>query len=100
MRENASEKFEAEEGEIPPGRLSKGSKGFPSSWANAKPLRNRCLPAPPPRRPKWGFMDNGLAQGCPASLDMNILFEPFHRWAAAQKKGVAFADLRRIAQLC
>ena len=28
--------------------------------------------------------------GCPASTDlMNILFEPFHRWAVAQKKGVA-----------
>ena len=29
------------------------------------------------------FMANGLAQGCPATPDlMNILFEPFHRWAA------------------
>ena len=38
-------------------------------------------------------MVNGLAQGCPASPDlMNILFEPFHCWAAAQKKGVVVAD--------
>ena len=35
---------------------------------------------------------NGLAQGCPASPDMlNIVFEVFHRWAAAQQKGV-FVD--------
>jgi len=34
-------------------------------------------------------MANGLAQGCPASPDLlNFLFEPFHRWAAAQGKGV------------
>ena len=32
---------------------------------------------------------NGLAQGCPASPDLlNILFETFHRWAAAQRLGV------------
>ena len=31
---------------------------------------------------------NGLAQGCPASL--NTLFEAFHRWAAASGKGVPF----------
>ena len=32
---------------------------------------------------------NGLAQGCPASPDLlNILFEPFHRWASAQMVGV------------
>ena len=38
-------------------------------------------------------MANGLAQGCPASPDlMNILFEPFHRWAAAQSKGVSVAN--------
>ena len=38
-------------------------------------------------------MANGLAQGCPASPDlMSILFEPFHRWAAAQHKGVFVAD--------
>ena len=38
-------------------------------------------------------MANGLAQGLLASPDvMNILFEPLHRWAAAQKKGVAVAD--------
>ena len=41
---------------------------------------------------EW-FMANGLAQGCPASPDlMNILFEPFHRWAAAQNKGVSVAN--------
>ena len=41
---------------------------------------------------EWS-MTNGLAQGCPASPDlMNILFEPFHRWAAAQQKGVFVAD--------
>ena len=35
-------------------------------------------------------MANGLAQGCPASPDLlNLLFEPFHRWAAAQHVGVA-----------
>jgi hypothetical protein len=34
-------------------------------------------------------MANGLAQGCPASPDLlNILFEPFHRWAGAQRVGV------------
>ena len=32
---------------------------------------------------------NGLAQGCSASPDLlNILFEPFHRWAAAERLGV------------
>ena len=32
---------------------------------------------------------NGLAQGCPASPDLlNILYEAFHRWAAAQGLGV------------
>ena len=32
---------------------------------------------------------NGLAQGCPASPDLlNILYEAFHRWAAAQGQGV------------
>ena len=31
---------------------------------------------------EWS-MSNGLAQGCPASPDLlNILFEPFHRWAS------------------
>jgi len=34
---------------------------------------------------------NGLAQGCPASPDLlNVLFEAFHRWAAASGKGVPF----------
>ena len=38
-------------------------------------------------------MANDLAQGCPASLDlMNILFEPFHRWAAEQCNGLAVGD--------
>ena len=38
-------------------------------------------------------MANGLSQGCPASPDlMNTLFEPFHRWAADQKKGVFVDD--------
>ena len=33
-------------------------------------------------------------QGRHASPDlMNILFEPFHRWAAAQKKRFAAADI-------
>ena len=37
---------------------------------------------------------NGLAQGCPASPDLlNILFEPFHRWAAAERLGVDVAGL-------
>ena len=37
---------------------------------------------------QWS-MANGLAQGCPASPDLlNILFEAFHRWSAAQHKGV------------
>ena len=41
---------------------------------------------------EWS-MANGLAQGCPASPDlMNILFEPFPRWAAAQGKGVRVED--------
>ncbi len=34
-------------------------------------------------------MANGIAQGCPASPDLlNILFEPFHRWAGSQGVGV------------
>ena len=38
---------------------------------------------------------NGLAQGCPASPDLlNILFEAFHRWAAAAGFGVQVAGLR------
>ena len=39
---------------------------------------------------------NGLAQGCPASPDLlNILFEPFHRWAQAEGHGVqVLADCR------
>ena len=41
---------------------------------------------------EW-FMANGVAHGCPAGLHlMTILFEPFLRWAVAQKKGFAVAD--------
>ena len=41
---------------------------------------------------KW-TMANGLAQGCPASPDLlNLMFEPFHRWAAAQQVGVPMDD--------
>ena len=37
---------------------------------------------------EW-HMANGLAQGCPASPDLlNLLFEPFHRWAGTQQLGV------------
>ena len=37
---------------------------------------------------------NGLAQGCPASPDLlNVLFEPFHRWAAAERLGVDVGGL-------
>ena len=37
---------------------------------------------------------NGLAQGCPASPDLlNVLFEPFHWWAAAERLGVDVADI-------
>ena len=40
-----------------------------------------------------GLWPSGWAQGCPASPDlMNILFEPFHRWAAAQNKGVSVGN--------
>jgi hypothetical protein len=40
---------------------------------------------------EWS-VTNGLAQGCPASPDLlNLTFEAFHRWAAAQHKGV-FVD--------
>ena len=36
----------------------------------------------------WGVA-NGIAQGCPASPDLlNIMFEGFHRWAAAEGLGV------------
>ena len=43
---------------------------------------------------------NGLAQGCPASPDLlNILFEPFHRWAAAQGCGVQVLDALLVASL-
>jgi hypothetical protein len=37
---------------------------------------------------------NGLAQGCPASPDLlNVLFEPFHQWAAAERLGIDMGDL-------
>ena len=37
---------------------------------------------------RWAVW-NGLAQGCPASPDLlNMLLEPFHRWAAEQGVGV------------
>ena len=66
----------------------------------------RCLRGFYPQLHEWfryvdgseWFMANGLAQDCPASPDlMNILFEPFHRWAAAQCKGVGGG---RHVQLC
>ena len=49
------------------------------------------------RRFRYGAVDgspwkgtNGMAQGCPAAPDMlNVLFEPFHRWAVAQGRGIA-----------
>jgi len=42
---------------------------------------------------EWS-MANGLAQGCPASPDLlNILYEAFHRWASAQRKGVPIDDV-------
>ena len=54
------------------------------------------------RRFRYGQVDgdvwratNGLAQGCPASPDLlNILFEAFHRWAAAAGFGVSVAGHR------
>jgi hypothetical protein len=54
------------------------------------------------RRFRYGQVDgavctatNSLAQGCPASPDLlNLLFEPFHRWALAQGFGVEVAGCR------
>ena len=41
---------------------------------------------------EWS-MANGLAQGCPASPHLlNILYEPFYRWAASQAVGVRLLD--------
>ena len=38
-------------------------------------------------------MANRLAQGCPAIADLlNILYEPFHRWAASHGVGVPVLD--------
>jgi hypothetical protein len=56
------------------------------------------------RRFRYGQQDgkpwqaaNGLAQGCPASPDLlNILFEPFHRWALAAGHGVEVAEGQRV----
>eukprot|EP00906_Rhabdomonas_costata_P004015 RCo006024 len=46
---------------------------------------------------EWS-MGNGLAQGCPASPDLlNLLFEPFHRWAVAQGVGVLIQEAVRVA---
>jgi hypothetical protein len=43
---------------------------------------------------------NGLAQGCPASPDLlNILLEPFHRWAAAEGFGVEVISGCRVASV-
>ena len=40
---------------------------------------------------------NGLAQGCPASPDLlNILLEPFHRWALAAGLGVEVSSGCRV----
>ena len=52
------------------------------------------------RRFRYGQVDgaiwqaaNGLAQGCPSSPDiLNILMEPFHRWARAAGFSVLVAD--------
>ena len=47
---------------------------------------------------EW-FMPNEWLKGAPPARNlMNILFEPFHRWAAAQKKGVVHAAADRQAQ--
>ena len=43
---------------------------------------------------------NGLAQGCPASPDLlNILLEPFHRWAVAKGHGVEVTPGCRVASV-
>ena len=43
---------------------------------------------------------NGLPQGCPASPDLlNILLEPFHRWAVAVGHGVAVAPGCQVASV-
>lgn len=43
---------------------------------------------------------NGLAQGCPASPDLlNILLEPFHRWALSAGHGVAVTSTCRVASV-
>ena len=57
------------------------------------------------RRFRYGTLDgtswkgtNGMAQGCPAAPDMlNILFEPFQRWAAAQGRGVVLIGGGEVA---
>ena len=43
---------------------------------------------------------NGLAQGCPASPDLlNILLEPFHRWALSAGHGVVVPPTCRVASV-
>ena len=43
---------------------------------------------------------NGLAQGCPAAPDMlNLLLEPFHRWAAANGFGVSLWGVSMLLPL-
>ena len=57
------------------------------------------------RRFRFGSVDgerwkasNGMAQGCPAAPDMlNVLFEPFQRWAAAQGKGIALVSHEMVS---
>ena len=63
----------------------------------------RCLR----RRFRYGQVDgtvwhatNGLAQGCPASPDLlNILLEPFHRWAGMAGHGVEVTPTCRVASV-
>ena len=43
---------------------------------------------------------NGLAQGCPASPDLlNILLEPFHRWALSAGHGISITSTCRVASV-
>ena len=57
------------------------------------------------RRFRYGQVDgscwsatNGLAQGCPASPDfLNLLFEPFHRWAAASGFGCSVGSYHVVS---
>ena len=46
----------------------------------------------------WWRATNSLMQGCPAAPDqLNILMEPFHRWAAVQTLGVLVAGKRVVS---